>query len=541
MSASTSSLLNEADQYLVSETTHIVNSEDNKYIDILVYLKSSSDRRYSPELNSLTLYYTISSSTNSKSFTTALQFSKALEKNNISILTNPDRIELTSSELVNAMFLLEGNSIKVIDEDKNIVASLSLDGSTLYESPRQVFAKAGLGFRNPKCLDILDNGFLIADTQNDRILEIDFSGNLTYAVQGNVYLSKSARDFVALTSNYNERLGIIYIAFSQNINSTFDRSKFTLTTSDRSNSFTFLTDDDGIFTTVPDSNGKSAVLKITLGTARKQQVDNWNSSKIILIAQGGVTGSAGSTTTTTETVSTASITIQAETSQIPTQVITQSADGTILVENPTDNTVVVAETQDELNTFDFNADGTINSQDLMDIDGETSVVTIIVEDADIIYSNLQYPLSAEKSGDNNYIVAQDNDISVYNIGIDTESVWNIYKTVVSFDWLKGGNAQLLDDGSVLCASPTMKKVMQIMPSSNSILFSYTPNFTPVFANRLSSGNTIIIENDETYSSLNSRVIEIDINKDIVKEWGLGRLNNPTGVYVLANNNWLISC
>ncbi len=186
-SASTATLLSEANPYMVSETSHIVSSDSNKYIDILIDFRASSDRRYSPELNSLTLYYTIASVANSKSFTTATEFAKALEMINISILTNPDSISLENTDLVNAIFFLEGNSIKVIDEDKEIVASLSFDGSTIYETPRQIFAKSGGGFRKSRCLKVLDEGFLIADTQNDRIVEIDIDGNLLHAVQGNVY------------------------------------------------------------------------------------------------------------------------------------------------------------------------------------------------------------------------------------------------------------------------------------------------------------------------------------------------------------------
>jgi hypothetical protein len=177
----------------------------------------------------------------------------------------------------------------------------------------------------------------------------------------------------------------------------------------------------------------------------------------------------------------------------------------------------------------------------MDINYQTSVVSINIVDADIIYTNLRYPLSVEKSGDNNYIIAQDNDISVSNIGIDEEIIWNINSSIVSFDWLKGGNAQLLSDDSIFCASPTMKKVMQIMPITNAILFSYTSKFTPIFSNVKEDNNIIIVESDELYNSLNSRIIEIDSNKDIIKEWGLGRLSNPTGVHILDNNNWLISC
>lgn len=79
-----------------------------------------------------------------------------------------------------------------------------------------------------------------------------------------------------------------------------------------------------------------------------------------------------------------------------------------------------------------------------------------------------------------------------------------------------------------------------MPSSNSILYSYNTSFTPVYALTNSSNNIIIVQNDELYNSLNSRIIEIDSNSDVVREWGVGRLLNPNSIYILPNNNWLIS-
>ncbi len=547
ISASTSTLLPEAIPYLVSDIDHIINSENNKYLDMVVEFRASSDRRYSPILNSLTLYYTIASSLNSKTFSTAADFADALKKLNILIAENPDAIEMEDTNLVNAMFFIENNNIKVIDENKVIVPEMVFDGTSIYESPRQVFAKSGKGFRNAKFLDILDESILIADTQNDRVLEIDFDGNLIRAFQGNIYLYKTARDFVALCGHYNSRLGKIFVSFSQSINSTFDKTKFTLGTVDQSNYFSFLSDDDGIFTTISNSDGKSAVLVITLGAARKQQVDSWTVNKVLYISQGAVTGSAGSTTSsfTPEAIVTANlgneITILADEEDTVPQVIQNNIPGsTITIYNPGDNTVVETETKDELDTFDFNNDGKVDSSTLMDINGETDIVSVLIEDIDIVYSNIQYPLSVQKSGENNYIIGQDSDFSVLNIGIDENLTWSISNAIVSFDWLKGGNAYFLSDGSVLCSSPSMKKVIQIMPPSNSILFSYSTSFTPVYTLTNSSDNIIIIQNDELYNSLNSRIIEINSNNDVIREWGVGRLSNPNNIYVLPNNNWLIS-
>jgi len=260
-----------------------------------------------------------------------------------------------------------------------------------------------------------------------------------------------------------------------------------------------------------------------------------------------VTGSAGSTTSsfTPEAIVTANlgneITILADEEDTVPQVIQNNIPGsTITIYNPGDNTVVETETKDELDTFDFNNDGKVDSSTLMDINGETDIVSVLIEDIDIVYSNIQYPLSVQKSGENNYIIGQDSDFSVLNIGIDENLTWSISNAIVSFDWLKGGNAYFLSDGSVLCSSPSMKKVIQIMPPSNSILFSYSTSFTPVYTLTNSSDNIIIIQNDELYNSLNSRIIEINSNNDVIREWGVGRLSNPNNIYVLPNNNWLIS-
>jgi hypothetical protein len=551
ITASAAAFLPETTPDLVSPIDHIVQSDDNKYIDILLEFGASSDRRYTPSLDYLTLYYTIASTSNSKSFSTAVEFAKALKLINISILTNPDNIELTSSDLVNAMYFLEGNTLKVIDEDKHVVPALNFDGSTCYTSPRQVFAKSGRGFRHPRCLSILEEGFLIADTYNDRVLEIDFNGDLVFGIQGNVYLPAAARDFVALSAIYNDRLGKIYVAFSQNINSSFVKDKFTLTTVDRSNSIQFLTDDDGIFETVPNPSAKSAVLMITLGAARKQQVDSWAAAKILLISKGALSGVAGSTSSqspqppgvnpsggTGSSTPAAPVSAAATTTEAIDEVVTQSLPGEI-------KTVVISEAPstaitDETNTFDFDADGTIDSVTLIDVDGNSEIVTVIVDDADVIYANVQYPLSVQKDGDNNYIIAQDYSLSVLNLGNDESVAWSLLNTLVSFDYPRGGNAVLQADDTLICASPEMKKVMQIVPLTQAVLLSYTPKFTPVHAFPLVSGNIIVVENDETNSSLNSRVFEIDTTQDVITEWGLGRLSSPTGVYVLSNNNWLIS-
>lgn len=196
---------------------------------------------------------------------------------------------------------------------------------------------------------------------------------------------------------------------------------------------------------------------------------------------------------------------------------------------------------DERSTFDYDSDGKVDSTTLMDVDGETALVTVTVIDGDIVFGNVQYPIHAEAAGDNNYVIGQAYSLSVLNIGMDEVVVWSFSDSIVSFDSEIPGVASLLTDGTVLCASPTMKKVLQVVPSTKAIIFSHSPQQTPVYAVRLDDGNTVVVESDMNEGGLNSRVYEIDVDQDVVKEWGIGRLTRPTGVQVLTNGNWLVSC
>ena len=563
---------------LVSEADHRIQSIDSNYIDVIVKFRASSDNETSPILNSLTLYYTVSSSANAKSYATVEDFEDGLRMVNISILGNPDRMELSDASLVNALLFLEGDSLMVLDEDLRIVDDLSIDGSRLYLAPRQAFAKVGAGFRGPRSLQVLSDGHLvISDTRNDRVVELDGDGNLYRAIQGNVYLPQAARDFVALTSYYNSSLGKIFVCFSQNINPDVSREKFTLTTVDRTNSIQFLTDSDAVFSTVPNPDGKSAVLVITLGATRKLQVDSWESDKVIIIAQGGVSGLAGSTSGTTGTGtilggvtgpsgtggtsgSGQSVLMSAALSGAtgpssgtggssssgatgPPAAMLEGIDSGVFSTwepNPGQESES-AIAPDERSTFDYDSDGKVDSTTLMDVDGETALVTVTVIDGDIVFGNVQYPIHAEAAGDNNYVIGQAYSLSVLNIGMDEVVVWSFADSIVSFDSEIPGVASLLTDGTVLCASPTMKKVLQVVPSTKAIIFSHSPQQTPVYAVRLDDGNTVVVESDMNEGGLNSRVYEIDVDQDVVKEWGIGRLTRPTGVQVLTNGNWLVSC
>lgn len=535
-SAASADLLPYTPWRLVSETTHEIASLPSETIDVIVELTASSDGRYSPVFSSLTLHYTMSSDDNYKTWTTTADFADSLLMQNVAVVAAGNAISLEDSDLVDGMIFLEGNAVNVIDADKVALSSRVIDGSHLYVSPRQVFAKQSSGLRDPRNLTILANGnYLIADTRNDRVVEVDGDGELVRAIQGNTYLPLAPRDFVLLSAIYNSRLGVLYVAFSQNLASNIDRTKFSLATVDGSNSFNFRTDDDGIFEVLAATSGESAVLTITLSTARKQQVDYWTGTKKLTISQGGVVGKAGTTTPSSGGGGGSSTTTPSD----PTFVF-NSGTGRVTTES-TGIAPPVAAVTDETNTFDFDGDGSTQSTTLMDVDGNETIATVLVDDADVVYANIAYPLSAQAVGDNNYVVASAYDPSVINIGIDGEVVWELPESLVSYDSQKLGVATLLSSGTVLCASPALGRVAEIVPSTRAIVYSYTPRYSPYYAVRTGDGTTIIVEVDEDLGGLNSRVFEVDATGDVLREWGLGRLQDPTGVSVLSNGDWLITC
>jgi hypothetical protein len=85
----------------------------------------------------------------------------------------------------------------------------------------------------------------------------------------------------------------------------------------------------------------------------------------------------------------------------------------------------------------------------------------------------------------------------------------------------------------------MGQVLQIVPVSNAVTFSHTTiDGTPQFAIRLDDGDTVVVLSDS--SGLNSRVYEMTPSGDVIRDWGLGRLSDPTGVALLESGNWVIS-
>ncbi len=88
----------------------------------------------------------------------------------------------------------------------------------LYISPYQAFAGLETGLLNPQYYYPTQNsGYFIADTDNDRVIEVDSEGQFIRAIQGNIKLTRTDRAFAILGAFYNTNTKQIYLTFSQYI------------------------------------------------------------------------------------------------------------------------------------------------------------------------------------------------------------------------------------------------------------------------------------------------------------------------------------
>lgn len=209
---------------------YTIGQPSSYWIDIKVSFTSSGDKYLTPLLKNLTLYYTTSSESNTKSWASYSSWFDYQSLINIDISQNPDKIGLLSYNNAETRYFFQNNIIKTIDNNDLSISSLVYDGSELPLTPIQVFFGSGTGFIAPSQLSKLDNGnYLIADSGNDRVLELDASWQVEKIFQGNSYLGILKRDLMVLTATYNSRLGQVAITFSQIVPlQSLDLQKFVL-------------------------------------------------------------------------------------------------------------------------------------------------------------------------------------------------------------------------------------------------------------------------------------------------------------------------
>ncbi len=202
-----------------------------RFIDLLFYFNASNiDSLAAPVLSSISLYYTVFGSATGIIYDTNVNNAPAGayprfkwaqgSLSNIDILPVPGdntqsyQIEISNTENLNKYTFLSANNLQFASGDDS--SGFADINNNFYLSPYQAFAGLENGLFNPQhYVANSSNGYFIADTGNDRVIEVDSNGSIARAIQGNITLPRCDRAFVVLGAFYNQATKQLYVPFSQ--------------------------------------------------------------------------------------------------------------------------------------------------------------------------------------------------------------------------------------------------------------------------------------------------------------------------------------
>jgi len=215
------------------------------YAQLEVLMTSSGDQKSSPTL--LRLYLDRRVSADSSSFVYDDQNSwESGSGFNIDSISNPGEIRIASIGDANNVFF--GSDGLVEQSDSSFATIFSDSGSSFPKSTRQILAGESAGFGQVSAVKRGENDtFWVADTDNDRVLQIDKAGNIVFGLWGSFIedpfdgygteesgpgsnvdyetspeISSDEKTPIALYSIYNPTTQILSIVFSQNLETIDD-------------------------------------------------------------------------------------------------------------------------------------------------------------------------------------------------------------------------------------------------------------------------------------------------------------------------------
>ena len=187
-------------------------------IEIEVTL-TSEDRIVSPELTDVSLRLLVDSDTHGFNIDTGSDWSRG-NTQNLDITNysgSLSRLNLSDPINVGGLYFSTLDAIAEIDDEN--VGIIGFSGINMPISVNQAFSwdTAPLrGFDNPTSVErTLEKNFIVADTDNDRVLLVDSRGDL---VKGFAGIPGTDSEFYPATSVYNPENGILTIVFSREVN-----------------------------------------------------------------------------------------------------------------------------------------------------------------------------------------------------------------------------------------------------------------------------------------------------------------------------------
>jgi hypothetical protein len=216
--------------YPISGGSYNIN-KTGRYIDLVFILNAASvDQLAAPVISSIALNYSVYGKATGIIYDTnvnnapqglypRLKWTQG-ESSNISIVPVPNdnnqsyQIEIEDTANIGKYIYLSTNNLELTDSS-DTTGFVDINNN-LYLSPYQAFAELDAGLLNPQHFySNGQSGYFIADTDNDRVIEVDSTGAATRAIQGNIKLPRCDRAFAILGVFYNTNTRQLYATFSQ--------------------------------------------------------------------------------------------------------------------------------------------------------------------------------------------------------------------------------------------------------------------------------------------------------------------------------------
>jgi hypothetical protein len=585
-------------------------SDTGRYLDLLFSLNSDVTRVYAPIIKKFIVTYTTVGTGISKNWNTRISdiannqlgwITENYSSNNVgygvtyfdsgsNVPKNSLYISSTT-DIGNWLFLRNDSAVSAYSNNTETTLEDGIDTGSLknYLSPVQVFNKsATYGFNKPKdFFTTSSDSRLYSDTENDSIVMFNSSGAITKLIQGNIRLKLLSRDFVALSASFNPLVKKIWVAFSQNISSTIDKSKINIKYTSNGKSYIIDLNDSRIDTTgtglfTPLVGNKSATLQILLNDELNTILENATNKKITfdsgsvsndttsdntsISGTGTGTGAdtAGGTVTTGTTGNTVTTTGNTGSSTSSTGTTCKVVDYLNILDVTNYNgagtciTGLLTHVSSLVSSTDFNGDGIIPTDALLGPNNQKTFVSLDIIQGPIYFDNIYNPISVQVNSANQWIIAQPfvNSIIAYNNDDENSVDWVITNSVVEFLDTKLGsayelsNSNILIGASLLSSTDNGKMIIINRKANNSIVTKLVfPEVDVVKA--LPGPNDelfYVLLDDVTNDGLNTKLQLVNTQGKTISKWPNNSSNNeianpithPKGLRILPNSDVLVS-
>jgi len=236
--ANSTALLNRSDYTPYLTSGDLINL-DGSDIEIEIMLQPNTTRTLSPSISSLRILVTADAEIDGYAIDTQDEFARGNEEN-ITVSSTPT-LTLTSPVYVDSYYYCSDNAVHqgqaFSDEDETYtIDELAVFGTNTPIAPNSVLKAVEDGdssismgrlFEPRSVVRQVDRTYVIADTYNDRVLQLDEDGEVQSGF-GSINYKHSTKVF-PIAAACDSRTGILYVVFSKRINfKNVDVSKITI-------------------------------------------------------------------------------------------------------------------------------------------------------------------------------------------------------------------------------------------------------------------------------------------------------------------------